>query len=120
MAYNVQFNNKFFRIYAVTIDKYGIDPLLDKMVPKLMQVTAFTNHSVTMDERGAPDLISLREYGNEDYWWHIMTFNGVCRFRDIVEGITLRIPDLGAIIALTNDMILANKNASTGSNIATI
>jgi hypothetical protein len=30
------------------------------------------------------------------------------------------IPDLGAIIALTNDMILANKNASTGSNIATI
>lgn len=120
MAYNVNFNNKFFRIYTVTIDKYGIDPLLDKLIPRLMDIRAYSNHAVVMDERGAPDLISLREYGSEDYWWHIMAFNGVCRFRDLVEGITLKIPDLGSLIAVTNDVLLSNNNASTGQNIATI
>lgn len=120
MSYVVDYNNKFFRVYAVTTDKYGIDPLLDKIIPKLMTIPSYTNHSVTMDERGAPDLISLREYGNEDYWWHLMAYNGVCRFRDIVEGITLKIPDLGAIIAITNDVMLSNSKSSTGQNIATI
>lgn len=115
--YNVDFNNRFFRVYAVTIDKYGIDPLLDKLVPKITAITSYSNHDVVMDERGAPDLISLREYNSEDYWWHIMTYNGVCRFRDIVEGITLKIPTLGALIGVTNDALLEKSKAS---NIATI
>jgi hypothetical protein len=115
--YAVDFNNRFFRVYAVTIDKYGIDPLLDKIVPKLLQITTYSNHPVVQDERGAPDLISLREYGVEDYWWHIMTYNGICRFRDITEGMTLRMPTLGSIIAVTNDVLIAQPS---GSNIAII
>lgn len=117
MTYQVDFNNRFFRVYAVTVDKYGIDPFLDKIIPKLMNITMFTNHNVVMDERGAPDLISIREYESEDYWWHIMAFNGICRFRDIVEGLTLRIPDLGAIIAITNEVSL---QSNSGTKIAVI
>lgn len=117
MAYVVDFNNRFFRIYSVTVDKYGIDPLRDKIVPKLNEVTSYSNHAVTQEERGAPDLISFREYGSEDYWWHIMAYNGICRFRDIVEGMTLRIPTLGSIVAVTNEVQLAQPS---GSNIATI
>lgn len=119
MPYNISYNNKFFRVYAVTVDKQGIDPLMDRLVPKLVQITEYTNHDVRMDERGAPDLISLREYNSEDYWWHIMAYNGICRFRDIVEGITLKIPELGAIIAITNDMLLSNQNNGE-ENIVTI
>ena len=114
--YNPNYNNRFYRIYAIEVDKYGIDPLLDHLIPKLTALTSYTNHNVLMDERGAPDLISLREYGTEDYWWHIMAYNGITRFRTIVEGVTLKIPVLGDIIAITNAMMLTNEKTS----IATI
>ena len=117
--YSVDWNNKFFRAYAVTTDKLGIDPLLDKIVPSILKIKYYTNHEVTQEERGAADLISLREYGSEDFWWHIMTYNGICRFRDIVEGLTLKIPDIGAITAVTNQ-ILVVQNLSGANNIVTI
>lgn len=116
--YNINFNNKFFRTYAITTDAYGIDPLLDRIVPKLLQVTLYTNHEVLQDERGAADLISLREYNSEDFWWHILAYNGICRFRDIVEGMTLKIPDFGAIVAITNNVVVNEQTSNV--KIATI
>lgn len=111
--YNPDFNNKFFRVHAITADEYGIDPYLDKIVPKILLINSFSNHEVTQDERGAADLISLREYGAEDYWWHLMTYNGICRFRDIVQGMTLKIPDFGSIVAITNDTLVNNPTSET-------
>lgn len=119
MAYQVDWNNKYFRQWAVVTDKYGIDPLLDKIVTSLLEVTTYTNHEVTQDERGAPDLISLREYGTEDFWWHLMAYNGICRFRDIVQGTTLKIPDLGAITTITNQKLVVQATTSS-ENITTI
>ena len=101
--YNLNLNNKFHRVFAITVDKHGIDPLLDKVVPRLRSITSYTNYEVKQDERGAPDLISFRAYGTEDFWWHIMAYNGICRFRDIVQGTTLKIPTLGALITITHD-----------------
>ena len=116
--YELNTENRFHRVFAVVSDQYGIDPLLDKVTPKLLGITAYTNHEVRQDERGAPDLISLNEYGTEDFWWHIMTYNGICRFRDIVEGQTLKIPSLGAIVSLTNDASV--ETSATGINTITI
>ena len=117
--YSVDWNNKFFRAYAVTTDAYGIDPLLDKLVPSILKITTYTNHEVTQEERGAPDLISLREYSSEDFWWHIMTYNGICRFRDIVQGLTLKIPDIGSITAITNQKLVV-QSTSGSNNVVTI
>ena len=103
--YDLNMNNKFYRVFAITVDKYGIDPLQDKMTGKIAAISTYTNHEVKQDERGAPDLISEREYNTEDFWWHIMTYNGICRFRDIVEGMTLKIPELGQIVNITNDTL---------------
>lgn len=112
------FNNKFFRVYAIETDKYGIDPLLDRVVPRLMKINSYSNHEVTQDERGAPDLISLREYSSEDYWWHILAYNGICSYKDIVQGLTIKIPNLGDIIAITNEVITQSSGSS--ANIVTI
>jgi hypothetical protein len=103
--YKIDMDNRFYRVFSITVDDYGIDPYLDKIVPKLQDIIAFTRHEVTQDERGAPDLISFREYESEEYWWHIMAYNGICRFRSIVEGMTIKIPDIGALIAITNDTV---------------
>lgn len=116
--YEINTDNRFHRVYAITTDKYGVDPLLDKLVPKLQQINRYKTHEVKQDERGSPDLISIREYGTEDFWWHIMSYNGVCHYRDIVEGQTLKIPDLGDIVSITNDTSI--EVARSGENIITI
>lgn len=115
--YPVNYDNKFFRAFAVFTDSYGIDPLKDKIVPKLMAIPSYTVHRVTQNERGAPDLISFNAYNTEDYWWHIMQYNGVFRVSQIVEGIQLKLPDLGAIIAITNNISTANVRPSSQKTI---
>jgi N-acetylglutamate synthase/N-acetylornithine aminotransferase len=86
-------------MYAVTADALGVDPLLDKVVPSIQSIVSHSMHDVTADERGAPDLISLNVYGATDYWWIILAYNGIGSYRLITEGITLKIPDLGSVIA---------------------
>lgn len=116
--YELDTENRFHRVYAIVTDAHGIDPLRDKITHLVAAIKSYHNHDVVQDERGSPDLISLREYGSEDFWWHILTYNGICRFRDIVEGQTLKIPELGSIVSLTND---ATSDVSpTGENIITI
>lgn len=114
----MKFNNKFFRVYAITTDRHGIDPFMDKVIPKIMSISRYAIHDVTADERGAPDLISYKEYGSEDYWWHILAYNAISSYRDVVEGISLRIPDLGSIIAITNQVL--TENVQSTNNIAVI
>lgn len=101
--------SKYQRFFAVTSDQYGVDPLRDKIVPQLMKITNFTTHDVLQDERAAPDLISLREYGSDEFWWIILNYNGLCSYRNVIEGISLRIPAITDVIAtVTNNAVTPN------------
>ena len=117
--YELDLNRKFYRVFAVVAYKHGIDPLQDKVVPALLAIDSYDTHEVTQDERGSPDLISLRHYDSEDFSWHILAYNGICSYRDVVEGTTLKIPNLGDIVAITNDYTSDNPN-QTADNIITI
>ena len=110
--YNVDFSDRFFRVFAVTVDQFGIDPLRDKIALKLLDIQTYTYHTVTQAERGAPDLISFEEYGREAYWWHIMAYNGIYRFNQVVEGLVLKIPQLASIVQITNDALSSNSNST--------
>lgn len=92
--------SKTLRVFNVTIDKYGIDPLLDKAIPEILKITNYKVHDITQDERGSPDLISLREYGTEDYWWVIMAYNGVGSYKTIIEGLSLKIPLFSQVVSV--------------------
>lgn len=113
-----QFNNKFYRVHAIGTDKYGIDPLKDSIVPRILAIEDYSVHLVTQDEKGAPDLISKKIFDTEDYWWHIMVYNGLCLYQDIVEGMSLRIPDIASIIQITTTTV--NTNTSSSKNITVI
>src|ERR1019366_6032207 len=93
-------DSKYLRAYGIVTDAYGVDPLRDTIIPLLVAIPTYTYHSVSSDERGALDLISFKEYGTEDFWWHIQFYNGIARWKDVVEGMTLKIPDYGAILAI--------------------
>lgn len=106
-------DNRYLRAYALQTDQWGVDPLQDKLAFKISQIKSFSYHTVTQDERGAPDLISYREYGFHDLWWHILTFNRVFSYRQVVEGMVLKIPSIADIQSLTTDAVMRQGQATT-------
>lgn len=106
----IDLTSKYLRNFAVTTDKFGIDPLLDKVVPRLRLIQTYKVHIVSQDERGAPDLIAFREYGTEDLWWVVLGYNGIGSYSDIIEGTNLKIASLTSVISLiTENSIRPNK-----------
>jgi hypothetical protein len=106
----LDFTSQFLRSNGLVVDKHGVDPLLDKKVPDIAKITSYSLHVVTQDERGAPDLIAHKEYGDSSLWWYIMVYNGISSYRSIIQGLTLKIPELTSI--------LATLSASSGSSTA--
>lgn len=98
--------SRYQRFFSITSDAFGVDPLKDKLVTEIMKIRDYKNHAVTQDERGAPDLISLREYLSDEFWWHILVYNGVGSYRDIVEGRDLRIPNMASVISIVTQNAL--------------
>ena len=103
-----EFNNRLLRAFACKVDSLGVDPLQDAIALRLLGITAFSTHQVTQDERAAPDLISFREYGTTNYWWHIIAYNQLISFREIVEGVVLKIPSQTEILSITTDVATRN------------
>jgi hypothetical protein len=92
--------SKYQRVFSVISDVYGIDPIRDTLIPEIMKITKFSLHDVTQDERGSPDLISIREYGEDSMWWMLLAYNGIGSYKQIVEGLSLKIPDFASLIAI--------------------
>ena len=98
--------SRYQRFYAITSDQYGVDPIKDRLIPLIMKITDYTIHEITQDERAAPDWISTREYGTDELWWVIMAYNGICSYRDLVEGKSLRIPAMTQVIGVVTENTL--------------
>lgn len=103
-------DSSYDRFHHVVADRYGIDPLKDRVLPGLISITSYKPHTVTQDERGAPDLIAMRMLGTEKLWWVILAYNGIASYRDIVEGTSLRIPDLNSVVAVITAKSMSSTN----------
>lgn len=90
--------DRYLRVHSITADKYGVDPLLDKMIPLIVRIPVYTLHTVTQEERCAPDLIALNYFGTESLWWIVLAYNGIGMYSDLVEGVVLKIPDSSAVV----------------------
>ncbi len=86
-----------YRTETTVIDKYGVDPLLDKALSKLSGVTISKEHTVTEEQRGRPDLIAYKYYGTVRLWWVILAYNNLIRHSYIKEGMRLYIPDISQL-----------------------
>ena len=50
-------------------------------------------YTVVSADIGRPDLLSLRVYDDERYWWILLKFNGICDvWNDLRAGLVLRCP----------------------------
>lgn len=63
-------------------------------------IANYTQYQVTDSDLGTPDIIAYTVYGEEQYDWLIMDFNGIVDpYNDLYIGQILRIPDLQSAIA---------------------
>ena len=91
------------RSNTLTVDKYGIDPLKNKVAVAISQVNAYVLYNVNKSERGRPDLIAYNKYGDTNYWWIILMYNGLISFKELKEGITIKVPDFSQISKILSD-----------------
>lgn len=96
-------NSKYQRIFAIVSDGHGVDPIRDRLIPLINAIRSSTPHTVTQDERAAPDLISEREYNTDEFWWIILAYNGISTYRTLVEGLVIRIPNMADIVQVVNE-----------------
>lgn len=79
---------------SIVSDKYGIDPLKDKVALALKNVTDFQPHVVSQDEIGHMGLLALRYYSDETLGFIILEYNALGHELDMYAGQDLRIPSL--------------------------
>ena len=86
-----------FRTDTLVMDAYGVDPLRDKVMSKLFEVSVYRDHVVTEEERGRPDLISHKYYHSPGLWWIILAYNKLIRHSYLKEGLVIRVPDISQL-----------------------
>ena len=75
-----------------------VDDIDEKdLVTNTFEYITFKNqmifYTIVSEDIGSPDLISMKVYGRQDFWWIIMKVNNIEDvYNDYVEGQVLRIP----------------------------
>lgn len=105
------------RTYAVTTDKLGVDPLLDKVIPSILNITTFSYYTVRQHERGNPALIAYRVYQNVNLWWILIAYNKLPSFKSVIEGVTLQVPSITEVTRILSDNAT---NANSDIRVVTI
>jgi hypothetical protein len=103
---------RFSRQFSINSDKFGIDPLLDNRMSKIQSIAFYKEYTLGAHEKGAPDLISINNYQTDEFWWHIMCYNSIFSYKELVEGLKLRIPDYSELLRVSS----VNQN-NTGSPV---
>ena len=98
------------------IDEYGIDPLNDRGLTAVSNVTSYTDYTVTAQYAGRPDLIANHFYKGVDLWWAIMAFNGITDVRKLTAGTSIRIPKLSNLMDCLSKATYT-ENASVGASV---
>jgi hypothetical protein len=88
----------FSREANVYVDEYGIDPLNDKGLTAVSNVTRYSIYNINQNHAGRPELISYTFYKTVDLWWAILAYNGISDVRLLTVGTNIRIPDFNELM----------------------
>ena len=85
------------REFAITVDRYGIDPLKDKIAEIVKNINSYEEHTISQDEVGHSGLLALKYYGDETLGYVILEYNALGHELNMEVGSTIKIPNLNAI-----------------------
>lgn len=67
----------------------------------------YTLYTVKEVDIQRPDLISMKNYNRQDYWWFLMKYNGIDDvWNELFSGQVIKIPDVRDINDYCNRFIL--------------
>jgi hypothetical protein len=69
----------------------NFDPITSEFMNKLVSLKSSGSYQIA-GEDARPELISNEIYGNTQYWWAIMFYNGITKVDDLVNGMVLKYP----------------------------
>lgn len=72
------------------------DPLTSHFFNEIQNLKQGGKYQI-QGEDGRPDLLSYRIYGNTQYWWVILIYNGITEFNNFVTGTEMKFPQLQAL-----------------------
>ena len=75
----------------------GFDPLTCAFFEEIDTLSVGGQYTV-QGEDARPDLLSFRIYGDVQYWWILMLFNGIKDINDDLKtGVEIRYPSISSI-----------------------
>lgn len=101
------------REHSVVFDRYGIDPLKDKLALSLDLITDFSYVTVSEDLEHRADLISALQYDRSDLDYVILEFNDLGHESELVKGLDIKIPNLRQVLQI----ISRNKKTTPSINL---
>ena len=72
------------------------DPLTSHLFNEVQNIKQGGKYQI-QGEDGRPDLLSYRIYGNTQYWWLILIYNGITEFNNFSTGTEISFPQLSAL-----------------------
>ena len=73
------------------------DSLSSYVLYRLPYLPVYGKIILDSSNAGRPDLISYYLYGDTQYWWIVMWYNGIYSVKDLTAGRKINYPSLGAI-----------------------
>jgi len=75
------------------------DVLSTVIFDKLLKLNPHGYHFVQGEEY-KPDLVSFKIYGDTQYWWILLHYNGLVSYIDLREGMRLKYPSINDLESL--------------------
>lgn len=98
----------------VSVDEFGIDPLLDDSYDAIAGTTSYRTYTVNATEQFNPALISFNVYRTPKWWKAVMIFNGYTDVWEIIENSKIKIPDINE---MTTRLQRAKTSATSGITV---
>lgn len=96
------------RQLAVHADRFGIDPVRDKMASDIAKIVQYSDYTVSQDDVGNIPLVAFDHYNDVELYFVILEYNGIGNMFDIKAGDVIRIPDKQAVKKLFAQSLKSN------------
>lgn len=90
----------------MVVDELGVDPLRDKSIDAILSVLNFERFTVDQSNEFNLPLIADLHYGDADWWWIVLIYNGITDPFYVTKGTTLEMPNAGEITSALSEVNL--------------
>jgi len=89
----------------------GFNPLTSSLFKDIKALPLKGKYAIQKEE-SRPELVSNKVYGNTQYWWVIMIYNGLVNTDEVINGLVVKYPKLDSV----EDLLFSLKASQVASS----